>query len=129
MRARFEALFMGVLTADSNLGSIFLYPNLWIRTICRCIQIDFDFCSLFTGSRPQSSEGDQGHHAANEKQQKLMLLDPMAINMIPPELEESSASGNLTISNEENVTSLEERLSSMRMMENSALYGPRGSLV
>merc|ERR1712079_832309 len=107
-----------------------------------------------SGSRPQSSEGEQGHphsqnieeskgHREPSQQKQLLLLDPMAINMIPPEMENeatavaSAASNNnnainsqyQTTSKEELVNSLEDTLSSMRIIENSAMFGPRGSLV
>ena len=86
------------------------------------------FLFLFSGSRPQSSEGDQAHLTHGDDKQKMLLLDPMAINMIPPELEENNNNATNLPTNEDNVNSLEERLTGMRIMDNS-LYGPRGSLV
>ena len=68
----------------------------------------------------------------------------MAINMIPPEMENeapavaAAASNNnnnainnqyQTSSKDELVNSLEDTLNSMRIIENSAMFGPRGSLV
>ena len=63
--------------------------------------------------------------------------------MIPPEMENeatavaAAASNNnnainsqyQTTSKDELVNSLEDTLSSMRIIENSAMFGPRGSLV
>ena len=66
----------------------------------------------------------------------------MAINMIPPEMENETTAVAAAASNNNNainsqyqtskdelVNSLEDTLSSMRIIENSAMFGPRGSLV
>ena len=146
---------LSLLTCASHFETNSLLLTVWdtLWGVRPSLNFSLNPC-LFSGSRPQSSEGEQGHphsqnieeskgHREPSQQKQLLLLDPMAINMIPPEMENeatavaAAASNNnnamnsqyQTTSKDELVNSLEDTLSSMRIIENSAMFGPRGSLV
>ena len=81
------------------------------------------FCNFFqiTGSRPESSDGDQSQY---QNGNPPLLLDPMAISMMPPEYERpppaSSAKKNSVI---------EKMANGLSKLHLSNTFGPKGSLV
>jgi hypothetical protein len=90
------------------------------------LEVIIYFC--ITGSRPESSEGDHPHYQNGGN--PPLLLDPMAINMMPPELDKpisSKRSGSLLSNGLEKVANGLQRL---HLTSNgSSNFGPKGSLV
>ena len=75
----------------------------------------------FTGSRPESSDGSDQPHYQNGNPPPL-LLDPMAINMMPPEYDKP-----ITKKPSSMIEKMANGLSKLHLSGNN--FGPKGSLV
>ncbi len=82
--------------------------------------------SSFVGSRPESSEGEQP--SSSQQQSQLMLLDPLAINLMPPELEHpTDDAGNAGVSPD--APDLRRPHHHLKEDEVESGFAPKGSLV
>ena len=78
------------------------------------------FCNFFqiTGSRPESSDGDQSQY---QNGNPPLLLDPMAISMMPPEYERPPSAKKNSV--------IEKMANGLSKLHLSNTFGPKGSLV
>ena len=82
--------------------------------------INLWFHLKFTGSRPESSDGSDQPHYQNGN--PPLLLDPMAINMMPPEYDKP-----ITKKPSSMIEKMANGLSKLHLSGNN--FGPKGSLV
>ncbi|XP_059083066.1 putative ankyrin repeat domain-containing protein 20A2 [Tigriopus californicus] len=80
-----------------------------------------------SGSRPESSDGDNPHYPHSHAQGTAALLDPMAINLMPPEFELPPLSSG----QESRLQDVQAQLQMSHIKESdpSKKFPPKGSLV